>query len=126
VRDTEFLELLKGEVNVKEVAMNLNLDVEVLFDTVITPELKSEGLVREFARMVQDLRQAAGLEPKDRIMVMAEIAGEVRRVLENQAAVIKKEVNAETLELKKSEKFDAEINGRIDGQPIWIGVRKIK
>ncbi|OHB04819.1 MAG: hypothetical protein A3B16_01280 [Candidatus Zambryskibacteria bacterium RIFCSPLOWO2_01_FULL_45_43] len=126
VRDTEFLDLLKDEVNVKEVAMNLNLDVEVLFDTVITPELKSEGLVREFARMVQDLRQAAGLEPKDRIMVMAEIAGEVRRVLENQAAVIKKEVNAETLELKKSEKFDAEINGRIDGQPIWIGVRKIK
>jgi isoleucyl-tRNA synthetase len=39
----------------------------VALDTMITPELRAEGLAREFVRHVQDLRKSAGLDIADRI-----------------------------------------------------------
>ncbi|MFF1632919.1 isoleucine--tRNA ligase [Leifsonia sp. NPDC058248] len=41
----------------------------VLLDTVTTPELEAEGLVRDIIRAVQDTRKAAGLDVSDRIQL---------------------------------------------------------
>jgi isoleucyl-tRNA synthetase len=38
-------------------------------DTTLTPELQLEGIARDFNRLVQDQRKAAGLEISDRIAV---------------------------------------------------------
>lgn len=62
---TEFLELIKDEVNVKEVLFDTTLEEEAVLDMNITPELKEEGEVRELMRAIQDLRKKAGLAPKD-------------------------------------------------------------
>ncbi len=40
----------------------------VALDTAVTPELRAEGLAREFVRRVQDLRKTAGFEISDRIV----------------------------------------------------------
>ncbi len=67
---TELLDIIKDEVNVKQVVIVRKLDTEatrVALDTEITPELKEEGEVRDFIRAIQDLRKKAGLEPADRI-----------------------------------------------------------
>ncbi len=124
-KDNELLEILKDEVNVKEIKFNSGLKEEINLDIVITPELKQEGLVREFIRLVQGLRQDAGYIPKDIVVVMVETGVELGRVLETNADFIKKEVGAKTLELRKSAKFDAELNSQLDDQPIWVGLRKI-
>jgi isoleucyl-tRNA synthetase len=56
-------EILKEELNVKEV----KLGKEVSLDLNITPELHREGLMREVVRQVQSIRKEAGLNVEDRI-----------------------------------------------------------
>lgn len=65
----EFLELIKEEVNVKQVNFNASQEEEVVLDTEITPELKEEGDVRELMRVIQDLRKKAGLSPRDKAVL---------------------------------------------------------
>ncbi len=62
----EFLALIADEVNVKVVICDQTLATEVVLDTAITPELKSEGQVRELIRAIQDLRKKQGLTVADR------------------------------------------------------------
>ena len=42
----------------------------MLLDTVTTPELTAEGLVRDVIRAIQDTRKAAGLQVSDRIALV--------------------------------------------------------
>ncbi len=65
----EFLDIIKDEVNVKEVVSAPIAD-EVRLDTAISPALKEEGDVRELVRMVQDARKKAGLTQGDRANVI--------------------------------------------------------
>jgi isoleucyl-tRNA synthetase len=59
------LEILKDEVNVKDVAFDASQENAVTLDTTITPELKREGDVRELLRFIQGMRKDAGLTPDD-------------------------------------------------------------
>ena len=61
----DFIELIKDEVNVKEIIFDQNLKEEVELDLEITPELLREGMVREFMRAMQDLRKKTNLKPRD-------------------------------------------------------------
>jgi isoleucyl-tRNA synthetase len=65
----EFLALIAERVNVKEVAFD-KIDGEVLLDSEITPELKEEGILREFIRNVQELRKKEELNPRDRERIL--------------------------------------------------------
>ncbi len=62
----EFIDLVKDELNVKEVALS-KPDDDVLLYTEITPELKAEGEYREFMRELQDNRKKLGLNPGDKM-----------------------------------------------------------
>jgi isoleucyl-tRNA synthetase len=59
----EYLEIIKDELNVKEVVINPNLSEEVLLDTKLTPELEEEGRVRDVIRAIQEWRKEKGLKP---------------------------------------------------------------
>jgi len=61
----DFVELIKDEVNVKDILFDQNLKDEVELDLKITPELLREGMMREFVRALQDLRKKTNLKPKD-------------------------------------------------------------
>ncbi len=126
VRDEELLAILRDEVNVKEIKWNYEMEDELAFDLVITPELKEEGLLREVVRMVQGLRHDANYVPADAIELMIEGSTEVENALNAHMARLKNDVGAKKVELKKSAKFDAELNSKLEDQPVWIGVRKIK
>lgn len=59
----EYLNLIKDEVNVKDVQF---IDaVGVTLDTHVTEELLEEGLVREVRRLLQGARKSAVLSPQD-------------------------------------------------------------
>lgn len=66
----EYLEILKDELNVKEVVVDDNLEQgTVVLDTEITQDLKDEGDMRELSRAIQDMRKQADLVPSDRVIV---------------------------------------------------------
>jgi isoleucyl-tRNA synthetase len=64
-----YLDVLKEELNIKEVDWNTDTDrsYEVMIDTTINAALKEEGIAREVVRAVQQSRKVAGLEVDDRI-----------------------------------------------------------
>ena len=88
----ELIDLIKDEVNVKEVVADLKEGV--VLDTTITEELKEEGLVRDFVRSIQAKRKEMGLTPKDKIRV---IYSENKDIVEKYADQIKKQVIAESI-----------------------------
>ncbi len=58
-----YVDLIKDEVNVKEV---IDKEIEgVEIDTIITPELAEEGRMRDVIRVIQDLRKEKNLKPSD-------------------------------------------------------------
>jgi len=65
------LEILKDELNVKNISFNESQDSDVILDTNITPELQQEGNARDFIRSIQQLRKDSGLKPADEINVEA-------------------------------------------------------
>ncbi len=67
----------------------------VALEVTITPELRREGLAREFIRLVQDERKNAGLEVSDRISLWWEAAdAEFAEALTEHGAMIAGEVLA--------------------------------
>ncbi|MDO8590080.1 MAG: class I tRNA ligase family protein [bacterium] len=63
--NTGYIELIKDEINVKEV---IHKDIGgVELDTNLTSELLEEGKVRDAIRAIQDLRKEKGLKPNDKM-----------------------------------------------------------
>lgn len=59
-----YLDVLKDELNVKEILVVEKLETDtalISLDTSLTPELKEEGIMRELIRAIQDARKDAGL-----------------------------------------------------------------
>lgn len=66
VLSKELRDIIRDEVNVKEVALSTTLEKgEVLLDTVISDELREEGLVRDIIRAIQAARKEHNLHPGD-------------------------------------------------------------
>jgi isoleucyl-tRNA synthetase len=70
--DKDYIEIMKDELNVKDVSFDEAQGDEVVLDTTMTRELKAEGNMREFIRAVQDMRKKKGLQPSDVIDLVAE------------------------------------------------------
>ena len=118
----ELIEILKDEVNVKEVVFDAKLADEVILDTTITHALREEGWRRELVRAVQELRQDAKLSPKDAIALAVEVPGELRFILARDKAIVSREVRATALTFGAPKRFSAEAVTSVDGMPVrlWI------
>jgi isoleucyl-tRNA synthetase len=80
----ELRDIIREEVNVKQVMPVKGLAAgEVRLDTVITPELRHEGEVRELLRAVQGLRKEGGLNPGEETTLLVSAADEARVVIES-------------------------------------------
>lgn len=90
VENKELALLIKDEVNVKELLFHSGSE-EVLLDTLITPELRLEGLARDIIREIQDERKKMGLSPSDIISVKIKTPD---LDIQSFADEIKKAVNA--------------------------------
>jgi isoleucyl-tRNA synthetase len=64
-QETAYMDLIREEVNVKEVVFEAAGEGVVL-DMNITPELKQEGLRRDVGRLIQEFRKQSGLTVSDR------------------------------------------------------------
>jgi len=122
----ELLDLVKDEVNVKEVIFDAKMEKEVELDTEITPELKEEGMVREVIRHIQDMRKGAGLKPGNKINVQYSASPGLNKVLAKNKKMILREANLKEflLQQKGKEVFGKEKEVKVEGERLWIAVKK--
>jgi len=111
--DAEYIELIKDEINVKEVTENKNIESEVLLDTNITPELKQEGDYREFVRALQDMRKKLGLTPSDVISIVFETNDAGEKLIQKFEKDIKKTVSASKIEFKENDGQEVKIDSLV-------------
>ena len=115
------IDIAKDELNVKSVEIVTDSESEsaqpsVVYDLIITPELKREGLMREIVRHVQSARKQAGLQIDDRIILsISSDDSEISQAIDAFADVIKSETLAVELNsvVDESEKYDAKIEGKL-------------
>lgn len=79
--DEAYLELIKDEVNVKEVILDSAIGDVLMLDTELTPALIEEGIAREVMRFIQEMRKNAGLSPKDAIVLTIETSPSGEKVI---------------------------------------------
>ena len=122
----KILKLKKGSgPNAKLITQNL----EVKLDTEITPELKVEGLARDFVRFIQDGRKKADFNVEDRIKTHWSVedasATEIVEAISSQVDYIAKE----TLSIEFTQ---GEVRGeyietvKLDGTDITFGISRKK
>ena len=116
----EIAAIVREELNVKAITFGAP---EVKLDTVITEELKLEGLAREIVRAIQDRRKKLGFNVEDRIHTRYEADGLVVRAMQRHGDYIKMETLSVTLEPGRDDDFDGE-QLMIEGEQIWIGLKR--
>ena len=114
--DEELLDLIKQEVNVKNISFDKKLKKAVELDTKITEELKKEGEHREMIRNVNKIRKEMGLTPKD--IVIIDSTFDVIDVEQ-----FKKEVGAKEFSVEKQISGGREI--KINNQKYQIKITKL-
>lgn len=113
----ELLTILKDEINVKEISFSSGgglMSPEVVLDTVITPELKREGDMRDLVRAVQDARKHAGLNPADSavLSVSGSITPEAREFIQHAVPELSRLTNVAEI---------AFITDGTTGDPVPVG-----
>jgi len=93
--------VLADELNVKGVEFCPGKELKVEFDTVLTPELKSERAARELIRAIQNLRREKNLKLTDRIKVGYPVTGENRAAVALFSQMIRQQTLAVGLEPDK-------------------------
>ncbi len=93
----ELLDIIKEEINVK----NIVHGDQYILDVTITPELKEEGMIRELVRNIQEMRKDGGFVPKDNVTVSLCATDRMAEgIIERWSITIKKEVGAKRILLK--------------------------
>ncbi len=113
----DYVDLVRDELNIKEVDFDNSFAGQVALDTLLTEELKREGDCRELIRGLQDMRKSLGLMPSD-VVSMSLVSDEAgQSLVEEYEEEIKKTVGASDIKFSFNE-----------GQEIKVGelVFKVK
>jgi isoleucyl-tRNA synthetase len=71
IRDKkELLDLIKEEVNVKEVKVDAEIKEDILLDLTMTDELKNQGRARELIRKIQQFKKELEVMPQHQVVVV--------------------------------------------------------
>jgi len=126
IKNKELLNLIKDEINVKEVVFDKNIKNEFELDTKITSELKEEGIIRDLARQIQEMRKDANLIPKNSIKIYFNIADKnLKNTIEKLQKNLMSDTGAEKIEFVGAVKNGLLINRHfeLENQSIWMGIQ---
>jgi isoleucyl-tRNA synthetase len=130
--DGEMVELAAEEVIVETqpvegLAVAADRFVTVAIDSKITPELRMEGLAREFVRRVQSMRKDAGFEISDRIRVYYHASDGMKQAMKSHRDYIMGEVLAvELVEGDAPEGAYCPDPFKFDGEELAVGIKRIE
>ena len=94
------LDLIKDEVNVKEVIFDDTLQADVELDTTITPELKEEGMFRELIRFVQEMRKKLGFKAGEAATLSVGAEGPSQRFMEQHEQELSRIVSLKNINIQ--------------------------
>lgn len=120
--NNEILELIKEEINVKEIIIDNSIDTEAELNLEITPELKEEGMIRDIVRHIQQIRKEQGFVPKDKIIVHYENSEFFDMILSKNKDRILNDVLG--IEFKKQDVIDDGKEVLIEGNKIILKISK--
>jgi isoleucyl-tRNA synthetase len=92
--------------------------------TDITPELRLEGLAREFVRRVQDLRKSANLQVDDRVNIQFQASQELSAAVESHHDYIESETLAVSLVEVEKPSGAFSTQDTFDGEKVKISIQK--
>jgi isoleucyl-tRNA synthetase len=95
----------------------------VALDPVITPELKREGLMREFLRVVQDLRKKSGLSIGEIVAIEVNTtASDILSMLDTEEAFLKKGLAAKSITLEPKLTTGSKLS--VNGSEVLVNIKK--
>lgn len=126
----ELIEIIKDEINVKKVVFGAKIEKDLELDTNITPELYSEGLLREIIRTIQKARQDAGLRVGEQIELSIKSSSEIKNIIQSDIDNSKKLLKAKNIifsDENSSDEFKADFisESKLDNSTLKIGIRKL-
>jgi len=126
--DQELLELIKDEVNVKEIIFDKKMREKVKLSTKITTQLKEEGMIREIIRQIQDARRQLGLTRENAILLNFQfLIDDFQKLLDKWNEYIKKETLSQKIVIGQKIKSDLEKEIKLEeGRAIKIGIKRVK
>ena len=115
IKDSSLFDLIKEEVNVKEVIIDPDIKTDIDLDITLTKELKKEGQIREIVRKIQQMRKEFGTEPKDKVEIGYEKDSDIGILLKENKSLIEKDTFVNIIEMKKGDSsFKNQKNIKID------------
>jgi len=121
----ELLQLIKEEVNVKEIIFNPQLEEKVVLDTTLTEELLQEGLIRDLIRLIQEQRKNQNLVPQDTIRVDLEVVTQkLASTFDQWKDLIQQETGAGGINIRLTTQEITE-GVDINGEKIGLKIQKI-
>ncbi|CAI7999961.1 Isoleucine--tRNA ligase [Geodia barretti] len=112
-------------VSVEGFSASLESGYMVAIDTRITPELADEGLARELAHRIQNLRKNARYEITDRIITYYQGPSDIVRVMDGHQAYIMQETLSEALLAQEPDPDASSESQSIEGMEVVLGVRRV-
>ncbi len=124
----EYIDLIKDELNLVSVEFISSSEdqIEVELDTVITPELKEEGLKRELIRFINMLRKDGNLNINDETCVyLAGASEELKNVLtKKQSDIMKDTLSIELNFVETLPEVLVSKEVKIDEAKLMLGLKK--
>ncbi|MSS74017.1 isoleucine--tRNA ligase [Candidatus Pacearchaeota archaeon] len=90
----ELSDLLKQQLNIKEIIFQKGKELSVVLDTTMTPELEAEGFAREVSRRIQSERKNKNMKKEERIVLELFVSDKLKEFLLNYKDFISKRVGA--------------------------------
>lgn len=126
----EFVEIIKNQLNVKEIEFNKSEEFNVILDTNLTHELESEGYMRELSRIVQAFRKELGLKKEEQISLAISCENDLKNMLKKWVELLAKRTNSTEIEFfdvnvtTDEERFKKNIEFKIKDKRGYVGITK--
>ncbi|MBT4136210.1 isoleucine--tRNA ligase [archaeon] len=120
-------EIIKEQLNIKNIEIKKGKSIEVKLDTKLTPELEAEGYARVISRMIQALRKKEGLVKENKIELGIILSDELSDLVNGQLDSIKERVNAVEIILNNldEKRYNVSSDEKIKGNELKIFLKKI-
>lgn len=101
----ELQEIIKNQLNVKELVFKKGKELTIELDSKITPELEAEGYAREMSRQIQAFRKELGLNKEEEVETKLIISDEeLKKILDKWRGYIRERTNSKKVEIVTTDK----------------------